>query len=628
VYRAWDPRLHREVALKLIRTPEGSRDRRSASIIREGRLLARVRHPGVVAIYDAEQIGTRVGLCMEFVEGPTLEQRLEEKGPFTAAETVEIGLQLCDALSAAHDAGVLHRDVKAANVVVKSDGRVVLMDFGAGRQLDEALTADLTGTPLYLAPEVLEGQEATVRSDLYSLGVLLHHILTGGYPVEAVSLPELRLAHTRRITGEPAGERAPRPGIPARLAATLERAIDPRPERRPASAASLAGELRALQARRARRGAVALAAALVAVTVSAGWLAAARGSDWVSIGTDGDVAAGSLEPVRIAIMPFVVAAGETSGDLLQEGMARDLIARLQTFDNARVISTASVFSVGALNLPLAETGSRLGVSAIVTGDVVRAGESVAVNVQLQRLPDSHPLWKRTYIRPASELLDLQRDVALDLARELQLQPAGGAQGWPSRSPDAYALYVRGRTALDRFTPDGTRLARQLFEQALRRGWPSRWTRCRPARSWPWPPPSVLPGGTRRRSSRRARPSISTPVTSRRISTSVTTTRVWGGSTRRSRRSSGWAVRAAISAMRTRRRDASPTREPWSRSSSSNLRRPVSAPGRLRRSTAASARSTAHSSGSTARTVFKLRGRRSRSRPYGTRFVPIPVSWRC
>ncbi|CAN5440065.1 hypothetical protein BH23ACI1_BH23ACI1_33030 [soil metagenome] len=469
VYRAWDPRLHREVALKLIPVSDGGTRTRSASIIREGRLLARVRHPGVVTIYDAEQIETVVGLCMEFVEGPTLEQRLTDTGVYTAAETINIGVQLCDALSAAHDAGILHRDVKAANVVARADGRVVLMDFGAGRQLDDTLATALTGTPLCVAPEVLQGQEATVRSDVYSLGVLLHRLLTGSYPVQARSLPELRLAHARRITGDPDGGAAPGAGIPRRLAAILARGLDPHPERRYESAAALAAELRAVEGERsAHRRAIALAAAaLIVAAVAAGWLQAARGWDWFGPGADGAVAA-ARDPVRIAIMPFAVTGGDADSDVLREGMARDLIARLQTYDDARVVSTASVFSADLLNLPLAELGARLGVSAVLTGSIARTGGTVAVEARLIGLPDEHDLWRDDYTRPASELLDLPRAIALGVADRLQLRHEGAVQGWPTRSLEAHALYVRGQTALDRFSREGTKLALQLFEQALER----------------------------------------------------------------------------------------------------------------------------------------------------------------
>ena len=196
LYRAWDTRLDREVALKLLPAGPSSGDRVASAILQEGRLLARVRHPNVVTIYGAEQIADQIGLWMEFVRGHTLEQILDERRVVTTAEAVGIGLELCHAMSAVHGAGLLHRDIKAHNVMRAEDGRIVLMDFGTGRELGDDTGSDLAGTPLYLAPEVLQGQPATVRSDIYSLGVLLYRLVTGAYPVQARTLRELRRAQS------------------------------------------------------------------------------------------------------------------------------------------------------------------------------------------------------------------------------------------------------------------------------------------------------------------------------------------------------------------------------------------------------------------------------------------------
>jgi eukaryotic-like serine/threonine-protein kinase len=153
VYRAWDTRLDREVALKLLPAGRSSGDRAAPAIIHEGRLLARVRHPNVVTIHGAEQIGDQIGLWMEFVRGRTLEQIVDQRKVVSAAEAVDIGLELCGAVSAVHGAGLLHRDIKAHNVMRSEDGRIVLMDFGTGRELEDDASSDLAGTPLYLAPE-------------------------------------------------------------------------------------------------------------------------------------------------------------------------------------------------------------------------------------------------------------------------------------------------------------------------------------------------------------------------------------------------------------------------------------------------------------------------------------------
>ena len=270
VFRAWDTRLDREVALKLIPVPAGASGDRQGSIIREGQLLARVRHPNVVTIYGAEQIGDRIGLWMEFVRGKTLEDELRESGPFAPGAVVDAGGEVCRAVSAVHRAGLLHRDIKAQNVMRSDDGRIVLMDFGAGGELVAGAAPDRTGTPLYVAPEVLDGGAATVRSDVYSVGVLLYHLATRLYPVAGRTLHDVRVAHAR---DERIGIRTVQPGLARPLVRVVERAIDPQPERRQESAEALLDDLVAIQrgpARKVLRFGLALAAALLLIVLGSG----------------------------------------------------------------------------------------------------------------------------------------------------------------------------------------------------------------------------------------------------------------------------------------------------------------------------------------------------------------------
>ena len=242
VFRARDTRLDREVALKVVSASSGSVDTRASSIIEEGRLLAQVRHPNVVTIYGAERIDDQIGLWMELVEGRTLEQLLDEGKRFTAAETLDIGVQLCAAVAAVHAAGLLHRDIKSHNVMLSDGGHVVLMDFGTGWSVTDSSRALPAGTPLYLAPELLDGGNPTIRSDIYAVGVLLFHLLTASYPVSARDLYELKHAHTRNHRVD---VRRVLRDVPQRLRTAVARAIDPRPERRYQSAAEMADDLRA-----------------------------------------------------------------------------------------------------------------------------------------------------------------------------------------------------------------------------------------------------------------------------------------------------------------------------------------------------------------------------------------------
>jgi len=241
VYRARDP-LQREVALKLLRADRGTVDKLGEKVIREARILARIHHSNVVLVHNAETHDGRVGFWMELIRGTTLEHLLRAHGTFSAREAAFIGQDLCRALAAVHAAGLVHRDIKAQNVMREEGGRVVLMDFGAGQVVgDNAAAGRITGTPLYLAPEVLDGREATVRSDIYSLGVLLYHLVTNDYPIRARSLDELRVAHgeNRRVRLHDA-----RPdSLPDSLVRVIERATDPNPERRYATAGEMQSDL-------------------------------------------------------------------------------------------------------------------------------------------------------------------------------------------------------------------------------------------------------------------------------------------------------------------------------------------------------------------------------------------------
>ena len=228
-YRARDPGLEREVALKLLK-PEASGDETFAGrVIREGALLARVRHPNVVLVHGAERVEGRVGLWMEFVQGRTLEAALEARGPYGVRDAVRIGVDLCRALGAVHASGIVHSDIKTSNVMLEDSGRVVLMDLGAGWDLKrrDPSTGTVSGTPLYMAPEVLGGANPTVRSDLYSLGVLLYRLVTRGYPIEASTHEELlRGGASRRPLA------IAREGLPDPFVHVVERCLSPNPEHR------------------------------------------------------------------------------------------------------------------------------------------------------------------------------------------------------------------------------------------------------------------------------------------------------------------------------------------------------------------------------------------------------------
>jgi hypothetical protein len=243
VYRAWDADLERDVAIKILHRRVGD-TRLRERLLQEGRALAKIQHNNVVRVLGIEAHGDRVGLCMEFVRGKTLADVVHVHSKLSAAEAVLIGEDLCRALSAVHRAGFIHRDVKAKNVMRDDSGRIVLMDFGTGRAAEAQGKNDRAGTPLYMAPEVFGDGQASVRSDVYSLGVLLYHLVTGEYPVNARSIDELRAAHANR---EHRWLSEVRPDLPVAFMQVVEKAIALDPEERYANASELLAELSGLR---------------------------------------------------------------------------------------------------------------------------------------------------------------------------------------------------------------------------------------------------------------------------------------------------------------------------------------------------------------------------------------------
>ena len=227
VYLAWESGLERVVALKLLHHVDPS-----SPAFHEGRLLALAEHPNVVRVLGVGEHDGVVGLWMEFISGVTLKEYLEKNGTLSAQEVSNIGICLCQAIAAVHRAGLLHRDIKVHNVMREDrTGRIVLMDFGSGafRSDDARDMPDLAGTPLYLAPELLSGSAATTASDIYSLGVVLYHLVTLDFPVSGDTIEIAHASHRSRQV-VPLLDR--RPDLPAAFIAIVSRALAPNPARR------------------------------------------------------------------------------------------------------------------------------------------------------------------------------------------------------------------------------------------------------------------------------------------------------------------------------------------------------------------------------------------------------------
>jgi eukaryotic-like serine/threonine-protein kinase len=460
VYRAWDPRLDREVALKLVRSDVVDDDGPGSAVIEEGRLLARVRHPNVVTIYGAEPIEGRIGLWMEFVKGRTLEEALRSGRTFTVAEVTRLGVDLCAAVAAVHAAGLVHRDIKAQNIMLDDAGRLVLMDFGAGHDADDSAGKATAGTPLYLAPEVLSGGAATRRSDVYSIGVVLFRLLTSSYPVMGGDLEDLRRAHEKGNGGDAQLDRA---GIPGRLRRVLARAIDPDPDRRYAGAdtfgAALADLEHAPTGKRMAYGAV--AAAVLVAALAIGWKPGLRAMLMRAPATP----AHAVKTSTIAVLPFVNASSDPGNDDFIDGLTSEVIRNLAIIDGLQVRSQTSSFFFKDRPRDMRAVAKQLQVAFVVEAYVQRVGNQLRINAQLVRAPDDVPVWSERFDRTLDDVFAIQDEISLAIVNELRLTLGRGQRRYQTNLT-AYDLYLRGRALVARRGPESAEQAVHLFEQVI------------------------------------------------------------------------------------------------------------------------------------------------------------------
>jgi len=449
VYRAWDMRLDREVALKLV-PKSATSNPRATSIIEEGRLLARVRHPNVVTIYGAEQIDDRIGLWMELVQGQTLQQIADQGKVFSATEIIDIGIEVCGAVAAVHRAGLVHRDIKAHNVMRTEDGRLVLMDFGAGGELTATPADGPSGTPLYLAPEIFAGKPATVQSDIYSLGVLLYHLAARSYPVRANSLRELTAAHER---GERVDVRAVRPDLPTKLGRVIGQAIDPDPARRYQSADALASALAVLKPRSL------LAPSIYAMAATA-LIAAVM---WFAWGTRAAVS--PVDRPIIAVLPLKNLSDERGSDYFVDGLTDEVIRNLAVIDGLEVRSRTSSFAFKDKPRDVREVGEQLGANLVVEGSVFRSGTKLRINAQLIQVAGDVPLWAERFDRELKDVFTIQDEISRAIVDKLRLSLGRGQRRYDT-NVEAYELYLKARAVLDRRDVSNAKDAVAVFQQVI------------------------------------------------------------------------------------------------------------------------------------------------------------------
>jgi serine/threonine protein kinase/tetratricopeptide (TPR) repeat protein len=438
VYQATHLRLGRPAALKLL-VPQLAEDREARDrFIHEARAASALDHPNICTIYDiGETDDGRVFLAMAWYDGESLRATLD-RGPLPVQTAIDYAAQITRALVAAHEAGIVHRDVKPANLMVTADGLIKLLDFGVAKLAGQpGVTQPGThvGTAAYMSPEQARGEPVDQRTDIWSLGVVLHEMIAGERPFRGGSEP----AVVRSILDDPpAPLTAPDGAVPDDLARLAGACLEKDPARRPASAAKL---LHALQALRPGDAPPAV---------------------WLEHRTASDAAVRA-----IAVLPFADLSPDAAQGYLCEGMAEELLHALARVDGLRV---ASRLRQTDLPTDARMIGKVLDVDTLVEGSVRKAGPSIRVTVRLVRVADASLLWSDRYDRELKDVFAIQEDIAQSVVRVLRLTlggaPLASLRAARTERVEAYEHYLKGRQYFLRDTRRDLEFARKMFTWSI------------------------------------------------------------------------------------------------------------------------------------------------------------------
>jgi serine/threonine-protein kinase len=481
VYRATDTRLGRDVAMKVLPVAASTNPDQLRRFEQEARAAAALNHTNILAVFD---VGTHDGtpyLITELLEGETLRDRLRY-GALPVRQAIDYAVQIAMGLSAAHDKGIVHRDVKPENVFITTDGRAKILDFGVAKlvegpggqhpagslvatQGDATTPGMVIGTVGYMSPEQVRGLPVDHRSDIFSFGAVLLEMVTGRRAFERETSADTLAAI---LDEEPRAAAPPDAPAAARALHVARRCLEKSPQARFQSCRDLAlvlsDDLAEITPRRtapaARR--VVIAALTLIICLALGAWAVSR----FLTRTD------SVTIRSVAVLPLQDLTRGGDGVYLADGMTEALITDLAKISALRVVSRTSVMRYKQTKTPLPQIGRELGVDAVVEGSIEREGERVRIRAQLVRTATDEHLWAGSYDREMKDVLLLQDEVARSIAREVRvtLTPEERARLATAREvdPEAYQSYVKGRYFWDKRSEESVNRSIEYFKQAIDR----------------------------------------------------------------------------------------------------------------------------------------------------------------